>query len=284
MSETTDRATCGWCRDLPSHRDFTPQQPSLRRVLQRLPQRSSRCHVGSVEQVDWREFCPPVMDQTSLPTSSAHACIAMVQYYERRSSGKLLSPSRLFVHENACRLSGLRNDRVSLRATLKAMVRFGCPPERHWPYGPERFLETPDAFAYSFNRQLHRCRYARLDGGEQTGRDTLAIVKSFLAVGFTCVFGLVLPESLNDGPDICFPTRADKCCDGHAVFCVGYDDHRRIRSDKGALLIQNSWGESWGDGGFGWVPYRYVLNRLAVDFWVILRPRWLNSGEFYRPS
>lgn len=36
---------------------------------------------------------------------------------------------------------------------------------------------------------------------------------------------------------------------GHAVSIVGYDDSKR------ALLIRNSWGEGWGENGFGWVSY-----------------------------
>ena len=35
----------------------------------------------------------------------------------------------------------------------------------------------------------------------------------------------------------------------HAVLLVGWDD------DKGAWLVKNSWGEQWGEKGFGWVKY-----------------------------
>ena len=38
---------------------------------------------------------------------------------------------------------------------------------------------------------------------------------------------------------------------GHAVTVVGYDDNKY----GGAFLIQNSWGESFGDNGFVWVTY-----------------------------
>lgn len=44
---------------------------------------------------------------------------------------------------------------------------------------------------------------------------------------------------------------------GHALCVVGYDNGRD------ALLIQNSWGTSWGAQGRAWIPYRYVTN----PFW-----------------
>lgn len=36
---------------------------------------------------------------------------------------------------------------------------------------------------------------------------------------------------------------------GHAVSLVGFDDAKR------AWLVQNSWGSSWGDGGFIWISW-----------------------------
>lgn len=65
---------------------------------------------------------------------------------------------------------------------------------------------------------------------------------------------------------------------------VGYDNARRVRSTKGALRVRMSWGEDWGEGGYGWLPYAYVERGLAVDFWTLLRPDWLASGEFLRPA
>lgn len=49
-------------------------------------------------------------------------------------------------------------------------------------------------------------------------------------------------------------------------------------------LISPFWGEAWGESGYGWLPYAYVTAGLAIDFWTLVWPEWLASGEFQRPG
>lgn len=41
-------------------------------------------------------------------------------------------------------------------------------------------------------------------------------------------------------------------CGGHAVLLVGYDDVQKV------FMFKNSWGEEWGQGGYGFVTFDHV--------------------------
>jgi C1A family cysteine protease len=102
--------------------------------------------------------------------------------------------------------------------------------------------------------------------------------------GFTVYSSIAYADQ--DEGKIPFPSETDKVEGGHAVVAVGYDDEiivKNINGDiqtKGALLIRNSWGQDWGNKGYGWLPYEYILRGLAVDWWTILENEWIDTGNF----
>ena len=51
---------------------------------------------------------------------------------------------------------------------------------------------------------------------------------------------------------------------GHAVLAVGYDNEERV------FIVRNSWGEGWGDAGYFYMPFAYLLDdNLSDDLWTI---------------
>jgi hypothetical protein len=51
---------------------------------------------------------------------------------------------------------------------------------------------------------------------------------------------------------------------GHAVCIISYDDNKY----GGAYEIMNSWGESWGNGGYTWIAYD-TLDNYIRQAWVL---------------
>ena len=269
----------GWHPDVADPHDFARDHEEVVRLLAKLKPSQSL-----PETVDWREFCHRPPHQKGLGSSAAFACLALVRYFECRSTGRLYNPSARFVYKTSRRILRWQGDSGStFRATWKAICKFGVPDERVWPYDPARFDEEPDAFVYASAQELAPMYYVRLDARGRRGKKALETVKSFLAAGFPSVMGFCVPASVNSEAEIPMPSLRDEIFGGHAVLAVGYDDTRRTRAGRGAILICNSWGPHWGEEGFGWLPYAYVQTHLASDFWTVVRPEWLASEEFQNP-
>lgn len=279
----------GWRRDLPDARDYSPDHEQVAPLLSRLKAAPRRPRPLPAA-VDLRgdeggEYFPPVEDQGAIHCSPAFAVLSLVEYFERRSMGRTLEGSRLFLYRMARKLfRGERDSGVGLRATLKALVRFGAPPEAFWPYEPGRVDARPrDASLFGYARDYASIRYLRLDRRNADGHRTLTAVKSFLAAGLPIAFGFSVPSSLSASGDIPYRPGFDSVRGGQAVVAVGYDENRHT-SPRGALLVRSSWGDDWGERGYGWLPYAYVEQQLAADFWTVLRDDWLQSNEFERPA
>lgn len=281
----------GWLPDYPDQRDYTDEHANVRPLLARVGA-GRPARTGLPASVDLRPWCSPVEDQGSLGSCTANAAVGLYEYFERRAFGNHLDGSRLFVYKNTRRLLHWTGDTGAfLRTTMGALALFGVPPEAHWPYDVRRYDDDPPAFAYAFAQSYQAIRYARLDPPGRAPAQVLARIKTNLAAGIPAMFGFTVYDSIRqaDGDGkIPFPGPRENVVGGHAVVAVGYDDRLRVRNGgggpatTGALLIRNSWGAGWGDGGYGWLPYRYVTDQLASDWWILLRGEWIDTRQFGR--
>jgi hypothetical protein len=229
-----------------------------------------------VKSVDLREFFPDVDHQGGLNSSCSFAVLGLVEYFESRSQSQPVESSRLFLYQMSLRLLGTSDDLgCDLRTALKALCRFGSPPQRFWPYLPERLKLSPtDPFLFGFSREFAHLTYFRLysDSSRMAGR--LSIAKSSLTAGYPFIVGFRVPATLSADGLICDARRAARFRGGQAAIAVGFDDAIRIGSQKGALLIRNSWGSQWGDRGHGWLPYEVVVSDSELELWTVMSATW----------
>lgn len=274
----------GWQRDLPDFRDYTTETREIKAVLSKSAQ-LKKARGAPPPAVDLRAWCSPIEDQQTIGSCTANAGVGLVEYYQRRAFGKHLDGSRLFLYKATRNLLSWTGDTGAyLRTTMKAMVLFGVPPEQYWPYNTAQYDVEPPAFCYAFAQSYQTISYYRLDPPGTSPEKLLNAVRTHLAAELACMFGFSVYSSIpgigSGAGDIPYPQPGEQQLGGHAVAAVGYDDNRVIGGDKGALLIRNSWGTRWGENGYGWLPYRYILSGLAVDFWSLVKAEFVDTDLF----
>jgi C1A family cysteine protease len=301
MDETL---SLGWLPDFPDYRDYTSDSTKV--SSDRLKQSGEKDSIKEMLDkvgvsnivtkklkltADLREWCPPVEQQGKLQSCTAHAATGLIEYFENRAFGKFINASRLFLYKATRNLLHWTTDTGAfLRTTMGALVLFGVPPEEYWGYKLDDVDKEPPAFCYAFAQNYRAISYYRLDP-PGTQRDILLRhIKTNLMGGLPLMFGFTVYNSISQARSsgmIPFPTQGETIPGGHAVMAVGYDDNLKIKNvnakgieTKGALLIRNSWGTEWGMGGYGWLPYEYILQGLAVDWWSVIKSAWVDTGQF----
>lgn len=294
LPEVGDNVGTGWLPAPPDLRDYTEKEKEVGKMRKKLGIAPTSGAAPAAAPVDLRPWCSPVENQGGLGSCTAHAAVGIVEYFQRRAFGKHLEGSRRFVYKATRNLMQVTGDTGAwLRTTMGALVLCGVPEERYWPYTDAKpdFDEEPPSFVYAIADDFESVRYFRHDpqGANLAGADVLRRVKWFLAAGVPAMFGFWGFPSAGASDrrgGFPYPCPNERAIWGHAVVAVGYDDTITITNTicnvatKGALLIRNSWGRGWGDGGYGWLPYRYVEDKLATDFWSLLSMDWVDTNEF----
>jgi C1A family cysteine protease len=295
LAQTEQTVGTGWLPPMPDFRDFTDRQEDIVPMIRKLGfSATAKKEEALPMSVDLRKWCSSVENQGSIGSCTAHACVGVVEYYECRAFGKFIDGSRLFVYKTTRNLIKARGDTGAwLRSTMGALALCGVPPEKYWPYTDKTpdFDKEPTSFVYAVADNYEAMKYFCHDpmNDQLKPVDVLQSVKKYLAAGVPSVFGFFgFPsfEKAEAKGDIPYPCPGEKSQWGHAIAAVGYDDKKKIKNMKcnksttGALLIRNSWGKEWGEKGYGWLPYEYVLNKLAVDFWSLLSMEMVDTKQF----
>lgn len=218
--------------------------------------------------VDLRTYASPIGDQGNLGSCTGNAIAGAIDLMDRKNS-KPLQVSRLFIYyqERVLENDVYYDAGAYIRDGIKACYTYGAPLESLWPYNINKWATRPSATAYSdaLNRKV--TGYAKCAD--------FNAVKNALAAGTPVVIGFTVYESFEGTQNTTtgvmpYPNIGrEQILGGHAVCLVGYYDNFR-NTGKGYFIARNSWGTSWGDHGYFYMPYQVIQNSsMSSDFWTI---------------
>lgn len=172
--------------------------------------------------------------------------------------------SRLF-HYYCGRLleevSQLEDTGLTIRNACKIISKIGVCKENVYPYNTALFAKMPPISAFQQCKMFRQYTYAFLVNPAIDIKTYLNLKK------LPVLFGALVYDSFmntsSDGKVSIPDTNKEQLLGGHCMLIVGYNDDTQL------YTIANSWGTSWGDKGFCYIPYEYIHNSLlAWDFTV----------------
>lgn len=296
------RLGTGWLPEPPDARDMTIDHKPLQGMLAKLPVAKLLRKKRLPPKVDLSQWAGPVQFQGGFNTCNVHVVSGLVMYFEKKAHGNDIAPSRLFLYKVAKNfLQTTGNSGVYIRQVMGVLKLIGVPPEKYWPYPDPGTYEKPTtsdplldaeptAFCYAIANDYRAISYYRLDQSGQDPAELLHVAKAHIAAQVPFAFGFPLYPLLSAARStgmIAYPSPPQQNIANHAVLAVGYDDNLVIgdglagaAKTTGAIRIKNSWGETWGDQGYGWLPYEFILQGHTRDFWTLLRSEWVDTGAF----
>ena len=244
----------------PDHRDhvFSAPAPALTENLQTtaLPQ--------TVANVDLRPKMPPVYDQGNIGSCTGNSISASIEYERKMQKFTDVMPSRLFIYYNERLLENTVNSDAGaqIRDGIKAVNKYGVCPESEWPYIENRFTIKPSVQCYTDALKEMVLSYAAVPVD-------LTQMKAALSAGYPIIIGIAIFESFESDAVaktgiVPMPKTTEKCLGGHCMLICGFCDQKQ------QFIVRNSWGTSWGDKGYCYIPYSYLTNpQLGSDYWII---------------
>ncbi len=238
----------GWLPSKPDHRD---------RVYRSAPL------MGQYDY-DLRGSMPEVYDQGQTGSCVWQATSAAMEYLRRHELLSDFVPSRLWGYWQTRVVEGTTSSDsgCTVRDAMKVANAIGVPPEVLWPFDPGKVLVAPPDNCLTAAKTDMAVSYAVVNNNLS---EILSCFRQRIPVIIGCsVFSGIQSDGAAATGYIPMPSPDEAPDGGHSMLLVGAQYAKR------RFIVRQSWGPGWGDSGYGYMDFEYILNpNLTDELWAI---------------
>lgn len=183
--------------------------------------------------------------------------VSVFEYFMKKNHIETPDLSEQFLYYNARKRRGREqyDEGSTSVASIQTLFEDGICTEEAWPYNEQGYSEQPSKAAYT---EAKRRRVKRAVMVEKK-IDTL---KSALDEGLPVVFAVDVFPSFVQGVNGFVSMPSDEEVQqlkdsgenhSHAMVLCGFNEEQQV------FKVRNSWGEGFGDRGYCYLPYEYVM-------------------------
>ena len=196
-----------------------------------------------------RDKMSPVKNQGREGACVGFAGVAVKEYQEKIDYGftddRYVELSERFLYEESKKISGHREG-TTLKACAKVLVDKGVCEEAYWEYIPGDPQQAMTGTYFNAQKYKIKSGYVRITNEKE--------LKASLIKFGAIIIGVKVYRNWyrqRDGhiPNATFCDKIKGVLGGHAITITGFNNITQRYEFK------NSWGESWGNSGYGYISF-----------------------------
>ena len=207
-----------------------------------------------------------VKDQESRPTCSIFAIVGLIEFERANILGDTTSLSVEYLNWAADMIDGVRGDGSFFHFAIDGMARYGICKDDYMPYATrfsDKVEPSESAKKEAETRKIGKQVWIKAWNPKNgVTEEQLKIIREQLDNNHPVAIGFRWPKKDVDnkyfeGGELAMVSESE-VFDGHSVLIVGYQTDMATPGG-GYLIFKNSHGESFGDKGYGRIPYAYAM-------------------------
>jgi len=210
------------------------------------------------EKIDLSSKMSIPINQGKLGSCVGCAGTAIMQYWDNKKEGSNSSDlSEQYLYWNCEEIDNHAGEGTWPKCAMQVLKKKGIPIDRAWPYIDKFEHNTsPESWADEDASKRKIVSYYRITTLKQ-------LLKALSSEGPTLASVFINTTWYEKGRKVFTIQKHPRILGAHAICLCGYDQTTQ------KIKFINSWGNTWGENGYGWMTFEY-FKKYKLDCWVPL--------------